>query len=454
MTKKTSAKNSKSEERLHKALVKLRDSDRYMMFRMMRVSHFLPEGTFGNSVLDQDTLEDLVEKGAAHIVEQKGVEEKTVKKLAEILEGFLKDSTSETAIELLEEAPPTMDDELLQEAQTVTSAPSPKVEKGQRSSIEAERLLQKAFYKLAHAASFAAIADEEMGKYWDVSGVRDPFLEEITFRQLLNIRIEYLLEKHSFTDSKVTAILKTIDKALINEHERKFNNAAVQNDELVTKESTAPQAENITLNLDTINWRSRSVCDALICEPILTQFVLTKTLLKDSASEIAVLLRELPKWITAREYVIWWIDAAYNIDLAAKLLHSSVANIKKEYQVCLEAIRVNFPTTAPVLYAHWLGALSGAGVPYDSLTEAHLEKDISTSFQDTLFKGLLKSLGAVNPSAFDLKLNDYWTTNPELLEMILNGVKSLPKQSRSKELAALLPLIKSEDLKTISNKIG
>ncbi|MGI6525100.1 MAG: hypothetical protein ACOX2O_07420 [Bdellovibrionota bacterium] len=454
-----STKQNKIKDSLQTVLNQLRSSERFLILRLLRISHFLPNGTFGNSTLDQYTLEQLIEEGAAHIIKQRGVELETIENLLPILQGLLTDDTAETAFDLLQEQPPALDAPTenskisnQRECNTVKEIQSKKTEE-KRSSIEAERILRENFTKLEKAPSYPLIKDSLLSKYWDMTGVRDPFLEELTFKQLLNIKIEYLLKKRSFTDSKITALVTAINNCLADKGSVSVDCTLTTNRE----EVTAPTVNLISPDFNSITWRTHSSCEAPIADALLAQFKLVWSASQDMEGEIPTLLRDLPKWLTAREYIIWWIDAAYSLDLAAKLLRSTVASLRKEYKVCVEAIYLNFAVTAPVLYAHWHGALSGAGVSYQSLISSHLEEGLSPDYQLVFFKGLLKALGACNVTAFGIKLPNYWTTNPHLLQLILEGLSKkapLPKDKIKAELEKILPLFDFKDLKPILNKTG
>jgi len=439
-------------ERLQEVLYKLRDSDRFIMLRALRISHFLPNSTFGSSVLDQCSLEQLVENGASFVLEQKDIEQSTVESLIAVINGLLNDSDVSTEISLLEEVPPCFDETIkkskcaVQDENTIVESVS------ERSSVEAERILHKAYFRLKSSDLYNDLQNKLIGQYWDKSGVRDPFVEEMTFKQLLSIRIEYLLEKKSFTDNKVTAIVKAINKALgvvsnIGSDEEFFlkkknifiNNQG-QSRQLLEINETVKTGEVYNEELDVVYY-----CDEFehpLVVSLINSYNLELSYVKNDNGGFVNFLKNLPQVINVNEYAALWIMLVYGEKKVSQLL--GIDFTLEDKQKILGKILEAFKKFAITMYQNWQAALNGVVVSYENLIKEYNNKKLSLGFKNVLFMALLEALGAKEISVSEyLK---YYTLNEKLFDLIIKDVKKNKKDNQKKRLHELLPSLGDEEL--------
>ena len=455
MTSKDVLNKKHLKDELKKNLSKIKTSDRFLMLRLLRLSHFMPSGTFGTSHLDQLTLEDLVEQGGDIFFEKDEVEGSTVKELIKILNNFLKDDSATSSLELLDDIPPTLDEEgtNLQDSAPVEEINSSfsKLELKQKSSIEEENILLKAYEDLQQTRCFDQIKNIKLSKYWDTTKVRDLFLEDITFKQLLSIKVEYILEKHSFTKTKLEAIVDEIYKCIKeNSDEIELKEIKETKEDACSRIIKDKEVEN--LFSDDVIWLGDDISDADISDAILSQLKIALYNSKGNDRWLTKIIKSFPTILSAKEYVIWWCEAVYGLKLTSKLLNIPSNDLSKEYKACIKKINSSLPEVAPVFCSHWQGALAGAGVSFSILTSPYKIDSISECFQKVFFKGLLHTFNAVNVTAYGVIIPDDWTTNPILLEIILDGLKKekkLVKNDRERVLKKVLPLIPYKDLNPI-----
>ncbi len=413
------------EEELELALTRLLNSYQYRNLRDLKVAYLLPEGSIINSLFKEHSLAELVGEGAAKIVSEID-DSNTIKKLTELLYSLGSENFAEQPTAKLDELPAQMEETVLP-VDTGSEGEEKSFKERyeeRKNSVEDELILTDIYNKLRSAACFDSVKNLSVGRYWDTNGVRDPFLEEMTFAQLLSIKVEHLLEKRSITDTKISAVVDAIKRCLAGH-------------DVVVDEEVEPEREFSFDNR--CEFRTGSG-DAPIVAPVLAEYKVMLASVSGLHSEIAKIIQGLPKYLTAGEYAKLWLIEVYGFKYSAPLFSITEKHLKQSYSEILEKLKENAFKIAPLLNAHWEGALNSVGINFESLCEAHLEPLLNKEYQKMLFKALLKALKAetIKPELFGER---YWTFAPELFPVIVEKIKAGGNAKH------LMPFFDEEDIK-------
>ena len=96
-------------------------------------------------------------------------------------------------------------------------------------SDEAKKLLDT-FSEFKASTAFDSLADCKLKEYWSDKSVQAPFIQDMTFRQIANLKVSHLLDKRSFSDQKLEGIVAAFTKALVSAVPGEKYRSAVQQD--------------------------------------------------------------------------------------------------------------------------------------------------------------------------------------------------------------------------------
>jgi len=416
---------------LQQALALVVRSARYPLLKLLRPANFFAAG-LGSPDLNDCSLEQLIALGAEGILAQ-GLPADRLAALIELLGNLAENGEG---VERLENA-----------AAAEPRRPAPL----KMSSIEAENRLRRAFDCLRRQACYGRVKDLRLAEYWDTGGMRDPFLEEMTFKQLVEMRIANLLEKRSFTAWKIGAIEGVLRRCI--EAEGGAWQAGESAPGTAASGGTPPPAgaagprDGGGASLPA-EWR-RPLAGP-IAAALVSQLESNWRACSCSQSEAAGLLRDLPARLGPAQYAAWWLMVEHGEpETVAPLLGLSAQDAAALDRQARDAVLELLSARAPGLLAHWTAALSGPGCSFSALLAPHRDDAVSPAYFEQLARALLKTLGARRARAYGIELADYWTGNERLLEVSLQTIEQrlpLPERELREELAALLPLFDPAEL--------
>ncbi len=87
-------------------------------------------------------------------------------------------------------------------------------------SVEAERRITEALEQIQSSDRFSELSSQRVENFWNTSIIRAPFIEALTFKELIEVKAENLLKKKSFGNLKIHGLLDALDRALHGEQRR------------------------------------------------------------------------------------------------------------------------------------------------------------------------------------------------------------------------------------------
>ena len=430
------------------------------MLKTLRVSSLLQAG-LGNEALTPVTFEDLVEGAEREALLVAVHEGGAAEGLVHLVEKLSACEEGDVAVDAATSLPPELpaDPDALT---AVVDAPE-QLRHGdsakrvaavrevlRMNSIEAENVLRDAFGRLERQPFYDRVKGQRLKAYWDNDLLHEPFLEAMTFKQLIEMKLANLLEKRSFADWKITAILRAFKQCVI-EHGGVWEERAGERSAPLPVETALPAGATASARMIPV-WREDEPLKTLIAESITAQFELQWNAVHDSSGEIARAIRSLPGVLSKRQYVLWWLRGAYELEQLQALLALDPALIDSIDSSARHTACGLLQTAAPQLWAHWQAALAGPGVSEEALCAPYRLEQVDEAFQRTWMRALLRSVGAAVPSAYGSMLAGYWTKNGSMLQLLLDTIlQQLPLSQAALEekLAALLPLIGAAELQRL-----
>jgi hypothetical protein len=309
------------------------------------------------------------------------------------------------------------------------------------NSIEEERKLSEGFRRLRGAPQFTKIRSLIVGNYWDSEAGRAPFIEAMTFGQLVEIKIAHLLEKRSFTERKTHGILDAINKCL---EEYGFTEKESEDENCVPGESVS--GSNCQAAPE---WQVSDLSLPALAQTIIGFFESQCSRSQTGQGGLKTVVEQIPQVLSRPQFVILWLGVDYEPELVADLMKVSLDDITAVQHKAGAILADRLREQQVPMTEHWETALAGPGIDESHLIAPYLTNDLDSDFQRTFSRMILKVLGGGHPQAFSRVFSDYWTKKSESLDLILeNIIAGMPKtqEQLQQEFSAFLPFFKKEDL--------
>ncbi len=175
-------------------------SPRYTITSGLQVAQFLTSSPFPPESLREVSLAECIEMGALKVALLDGVTREHLTDLTEVLEALIE--SSEELIDYPGRGPAPI--EIPEDIPLY-------------SSIEAERLIDEGMEKLKKSKDFEQLKDVKVEEHWNVEEVTGltipaaPFLESLTYGELVQIPASTLLKKRSVTLRKIHHLISLFD---------------------------------------------------------------------------------------------------------------------------------------------------------------------------------------------------------------------------------------------------
>jgi hypothetical protein len=182
---------------------------------------------------------------------------------------------------------------------------------------ELERLLEEAYAKLRASSDYTQHAERMIGDFWDTTLGRAPFIEDITFRQLLSIKVQHLIEKHTFTEQKAQGILRAIDACL-------GSTAAASPAPRIDAPRQAPRRE--------IAWRPSTGALSPVALAAVSLFETQWMQAAGSTRALGRLIAAVPSCLSQLEYALLWLETEYPPAVVATISGQNPEDLESSLQ--------------------------------------------------------------------------------------------------------------------------
>lgn len=412
------------------AMDNFRNSARYELLQPLPLAQFIKGPAAGLRILKSKSLSEIVETGVFNLCKSAKLTNASLKKLTEIFFKLQGDpATTVPPVKAKVFSLPHL------RAVTDRSKPVPPV----MSSVEAEEKLETAIRKLRLFARFDDIAESRLGDYWDRDMVSAPFEESLTFRQFSEMKVRSLLEKRSFGPAKIQGVLAAIEKALGQPKACAVLEKAVE----ATALDSPPTIEEMSaLSAAAVLWETGEEKIPRHALMLLRLYEYQAGRAATSTGPLAKLLREMPRKLSAQEFLITWLLQEYREEIVAQLLEIDRNEVVNASDSAYKKLDRLISAVASELRSYWEIALRGPGIGSEKLIEIFREPLVDEDFQIGICQILLSSTGARHPIVFGEDLSHYWSKSPSALQMSITAlIAALPKSDEAlqEEVEALFP---------------
>ncbi len=415
-------------ERLARVLALAASSPRIDMLAGVQPFALMPAEFKQGVRLPEDTLQQLLERGAPEICKLEGMGpqllEALVQQLAKML-GLEAADLDPPASSHLSPSPGSGSGAGNQDAR------SSRVLVPIRGSIDAEVQLNDCFARLRTCPALAAARDRQLKDFWDSSWPRAPFEEQFTLGQIANTKPEMLLKKRSFGPNKIAALIAAVDRFLERSASAEVTTPGASDSK---QEPTTPN----TTGSEDLGPRNRihlvkGAPGAFKWhpEPEVLSFVIASVLRGYEHAAVALsaqhplksFLEKVPSSVHAQDFA--------NLLLAAELARSASAMLgddpafsaalpQRAQTRCLLAVRKLFKSEAPEVYAHWEGMLRLPATKFSLLLEPYVRRASEREFTRTLGYALAASLLVRTPVVWGIRFSGYASMQQSSLEKFFN----------------------------------
>lgn len=429
------------------ALSAFEHASQYPLLAPFRMNTFLAEKELANG-LEELTFKEFAALGTAEILALEGLGKKRLKRLTELFtnlaEGsseFITDGEFQRAEQVIppglsfpeEELSPLQNLSTIEDTKILSPAPNAQEERRKiLSSVEAETLLTEAFNKLQLSERYPLIAEKRLTDLWPSGAVRAPFLESLTFRQLLGMKLQNILEKRTVTEQKIKTVVGIIHSFL--EEDAKETQIHFE-PELVQSESHERESHEQTATRQNVPpefpWSNLELPAGLSTEKrelYQLRFDWFKLVWKEVASgiggsrEIAKLILEFPKYFSAMRFIEiterieeFNNTGVFQRELQEELLLFGKDHAKESFQTMEIALRT------PAISMRRL----------QDLLDRSTSKQFDTSTYDFWVRAFCYAFGAEQVRFGTRKLQETFSVYPELLEGML-GRETEESEARAK----------------------
>jgi len=306
-------------------------------------------------------------------------------------------------------------------------------------SIEAEKKIQECFARLSEPKA-NILQQRKLEEFWDTSLVREPFLEGLTFRELLTMSIDALLKKRSFTNIKIHGLLRCIDAALDTVSES--SSSEVMQEGFADSPTKAREQ------------KTRRFSGWLPGQEVSNRDIPTKRWLEleweqlpDSPGQLGVLIRILPTMMSAEEF-------CRVVDYVFAITRQGSNNSQPDFLARIqESLCKSGDISASV--ALWKRLLMAPAVSEHELFDPFIDSGISLESQTVVGRVALVILGASVPRWEGLCLEKYWTTVPERFQAICDDLAHEEEiERRVLRAQSYLPFVDRDTLERLESGIS
>ena len=301
-------------------------------------------------------------------------------------------------------------------------------------SMEIFRELREAFNSLQAAPEYERLARLQVGAFWDTKFVRDPFLEELNWRQLLSIKLEHLIEKKSFTAQKGSALVAAAQRCLAS-----AGALGPLPEKGEAAQDPAPRE---------VPWRAGAGGLNPVGHALAALFESQWAQIRSTGGCLPRLMVQLPPEVTREQFAVLWLGVDQALGTVASLLGLSQAAAEELHRLGKTRIAEMLVREKPVIVELWRAALSGTVVAEVKLIEPCLKEGLDVVFQRQFCRMILTVMGAESPRAAGQACGGFWTTNKPALELLLRSCKG-GTPLLSSELQVLLPDLDADQIKRL-----
>ncbi|MCI5064335.1 hypothetical protein MRY87_01270 [bacterium] len=310
------------------------------------------------------------------------------------------------------------------------------------NSVEAERELVERYDRLRKSPRFEEWKHKKVGEYWERSLVRAPFIEALTFRELLKISVDNLLKKRSVGNSKIVGLLEAFDRLFQEEKDGGENEAA---------RAPLPFLPQLVSDAPPATWQPLGAEASSTAQVIIAQWEQVRGELirggQGSGLLRTVLLQSADGALTQEECVALWCLADGSASLASSLLGKDEGEIS-ELQTSASSKLLAALEEHCAVDLQWVrGAISGLGASEESLLFSLSEEHLNERLAPAVLRMVLVAVGAEHPLLNGREFGGYWTQKPNGLEALLKKVRAAETVEEQKEfLETLAPQFPTEVL--------
>ncbi len=447
-TKATPKPSLLAKESLSRALDALKNSPRYEILRGLSASALIKDTKNDYTEIASFSLEDLVTLGTKELTTLKGLSTAHFQHIAEGIRLVASQPASPTAES--------------QDPSSSATVSSPDFLKSKLSSSRTDGALdyrsseaELTFLKLLQSARTHSFQDSDLSRrladLWEPSWPSAPFEQQLTLKQLLDLDVEVILRKRSFTAIKLATLTKLVEKVL-QLPEQSDRNGESEGALSRTSKQSSPHSETPRVHtlVGAEDLVSKAMASALWgFEEFLLQL--------PEEHPLHRIFIPLDKIISAPD-----LAALMSLDEEPTSPGSETAVL----DVPLSAVSRRVKENDPALASSWTASLSGPGVHLSQLCEmvpplqpGLLQKPGQASFSSPFVQAVticIRALGATPVLFKNAPVAGYWSLNSAvfsmLAESLLPQLRSEPAKARSL-LAKTFPLFKSSTLDTLASNL-
>lgn len=426
LTRKEVGISPKLISKLSNALKAVESSSRYPLISGLQLSKLFKDPTSLKNSLGSITIEGLVIAGADSISMDEEISEIQFKELIEVVGRFTEYSQETTSIR----------SEYTQ-AKLLPLRGNSKYE--HLSSVQAERLLLDAFSRIAKNQEVLQL---KIGDYWEEKDIRDPFIADLTFKQLISLQVDNLLKKRSFSANKISGLLTAVDNAInsLNSAAEAEVQSGSENIHLPHTKQKIPSAKWQLLGSNASSTLI-ALCNSLEEERDKSYF---------ENGFLSNLLRQLLDNLSQRQFLALWFASEGVLDSVEKLFDLSKAALYSEFNEAKLLVKKIIISDFPEEKVWIESLLIGIGTEEAIFFHPYQQSAINLSVRQGLMRIVLLALGATEPQVLGQVIKGYWTLRSDglsaLLRIIADCKDKKEQQNLLKELAPQFPVKKLQSL--------
>ncbi|MCB0319948.1 MAG: hypothetical protein KDD60_03420 [Bdellovibrionales bacterium] len=366
------------------------------------MAQFFSDPTNIPQELKSETLESLISIGAVQLALVPDVTGDHLSELLAILARFIVEEESEDG--------DTNDRRELVQEHSLRQPRGENPSFPHLNSVEAEKKISAAFQQLRESDAFAALQLRKVGEFWTGEFVRAPFIEELTFKELVAIPVDFLLKKRTFGNSKIHGLVHAINLAL--------QSATPAVGRTTVGNSAVPDSQSIRYVSPPL-WEALSPHCAGSLHLLIQAIEEERMRLAQSNSFLARLLEEIPLCLSQVEFLALWFSgeggSSVFAELARETPHCIEGYIQSGKEKLLSQLQQNFLAETEAFKE----ILGGAGVSEKSLHRLFFGLSAPHFTSLGILRVLCVTLGAVPPAVNETEIHGYWSLQSKGLESIV-----------------------------------
>ncbi|RIL11797.1 MAG: hypothetical protein DCC75_01635 [Proteobacteria bacterium] len=267
---------------------------------------------------------------------------------------------------------------------------------------QAETKLTEILDKIRAHERFERCKSKRLEEFWDPAWPSAPFEQQLTVKQVSEMKVSNLLKKRSLSAAKVTAFMESLERAY----------------QFIERQSLAPDSREaasaggaIPAETFKSRWNEDLGQSNSTLHALFRYIELQCALAGLSPKPFSKFISTIPRSLSAQDFLAAFYSLDTKPDKLSGILGCSQSELGDRQTRVFKFLAETIPKACPELWLQWQMILNGPGVQVVALLAPYSDPNLDGSFQNTIVCMILSAIEAKHPLINGKRHDELWTNN-------------------------------------------